>query len=205
MSDPAPPRPHEGYGDLATRHRILDATWRLIEEGAPDVTMAQVAAAAGVSRQAVYLHFESRSGLLVGLVRHVDEQLGLAELAAPVQQATTGREALAAMVELHADYTARIIGVARLLDAARLGDPAVAAAWEDRMSGRRRAHRRIVERLERDGDLAPGWAVEDAALLFYTWTLPRVWDELVTERGWSTDDFREHVTRALTGAFVAER
>lgn len=191
------------YGDPETRKRILDSARRLLEDHGLPLTMAQVATAAGVSRQAVYNHVGDRSGLMVALVGYLDEVLGLAELAASVRDAPTGREALAAMVALHATYHEHIIGFTRQAEALRHSDPAVAAAWEDRMAGRREAHRGIVRRLADEGELASGWDVESAAMVFYTVTLPRTWDELVVERGWSTEQYREHMTRLLTRALLA--
>lgn len=192
------------YGDPATRKRILGAARGLLEDRGLPITMAQVAEAAGVSRQAVYNHVGDRSGLMVALVGHLDEVLGLAELAASVRDAPTGREALATMVALHATYHEHIIGFTRQAEALRHSDPAVAAAWEDRMAGRREAHRGIVRRLAEEGELADGWDVESAAMVFYTVTLPRTWDELVLERGWSPEQYQEHMTRLLTRALVAD-
>lgn len=192
------------YGDPATRKRILEAARGLLEDHGLPITMAQVAEVAGVSRQAVYNHVGDRSGLMVALVGHLDEVLGLAELAASVRGAPTGREALAAMVALHATYHEHIIGFTRQAEALRHSDPAVAAAWEDRMAGRREAHRGIVRRLAEEGELADGWDVESAAMVFYTVTLPRTWDELVLERGWSPEQYQEHMTRLLTRALVAD-
>ncbi len=47
-----------------TRDRILDAAWTLLEEKAGSgVRMSDIARQAGISRQAVYLHFASRTEL----------------------------------------------------------------------------------------------------------------------------------------------
>lgn len=192
------------YGRPATRLRILEAARTLIEDEGLPVTMAQVAEAAGVSRQALYKHVGSRSGLLVQLVEYLDSVLGLADLVAPVREAATGREALEAMVAVHAVYHQRIIGFTRQAEALRHTDDSVAAAWEDRMAGRRVAHREIVQRLADEGELADDWDVDSAALLFYTVTLPRTWDELVVERGWTIEQYHEHVTRLLVRGFLAE-
>lgn len=192
------------YGSPATRLRILEAARTLIEDEGLQITMARVAEAAGVSRQALYKHVGSRSGLLVQLVGHLDDVLGLADLVAPVREAATGREALEAMVAVHAVYHQRIIGFTRQAEALRHTDDAVAAAWEDRMAGRRVAHREIVERLADEGELADGWDVDSGALLFYTVTLPRLWDELVVEQGWTIEKYREHVTRLLVRGFLAD-
>lgn len=57
-------------GDPQTRRRILDAAKTLLEAnpGAP-VPMAEVAASAGVSRQALYLHFTDRTTLFLEVSR----------------------------------------------------------------------------------------------------------------------------------------
>ena len=62
-----------------THSQILEAALaRLRANQGASLTMAEVAAQAGVSRQAVYLHFADRTALLTALVRHVDEERGLA-------------------------------------------------------------------------------------------------------------------------------
>ena len=43
------------------------------------MTVADIAAASGVSRQLVYHHFESRAGLLVAMARHHDAASGFRE------------------------------------------------------------------------------------------------------------------------------
>ena len=60
------------------------------------LTMAEVAAQAGVSRQAVYLHFTDRTALLVALMRHVDE--GRAAKVAAIAKAPSARAAVAAVM-----------------------------------------------------------------------------------------------------------
>ncbi len=79
-----------------TRERILEATAELLSTRSPaDVRMADVAAAAGVSRQALYLHFRNRTDLLVEAARFMDARAGLDEALAPVLAAESGRQALA--------------------------------------------------------------------------------------------------------------
>lgn len=63
-----------------SRPQILDAALALIaRRGEADVTMAEIAKAARVSRQAVYLNFADRGDLLLALVRYVDEKRSLVE------------------------------------------------------------------------------------------------------------------------------
>ena len=197
-------RSGEEYGRQETRDRILAAAARLIEESGADTTMAQVAAEAGVSRQAVYLHVSNRSGLLVGVIDHMNRTLGLSDALRNVHGANSGRESLEAMIALHASFSKAIFGITRALDAARHHDPEVAAAWDDRMALRWEDHRRIIQRIADEGDLAPGWTVESATDLFYTSTLPWAWDELVIGRGWSLDRYRDEMTRLLSRAFLRD-
>lgn len=62
---------------------ILDAAVALLGER-PDASMADVAAAAGVARQTVYAHYESRAALLSAVAaRALDRTLGAIDAAAP--------------------------------------------------------------------------------------------------------------------------
>ena len=60
-----------------TRTRILAATLQLMEQRrGQGVRMSDIAGAAGVSRQAVYLHFGSRTELMVAATHYGDEVHG---------------------------------------------------------------------------------------------------------------------------------
>ena len=48
-----------------TRHHILDAAWALVMEQGASASIADIAAAAGITRQSVYVHFGSRGGLVI--------------------------------------------------------------------------------------------------------------------------------------------
>jgi AcrR family transcriptional regulator len=66
-----------------TRARILDTAWGLVRErGIDAVTVADIAAATGVSRQLLYVHFENRAGLLKAMARRHDVRSGFAGRAA---------------------------------------------------------------------------------------------------------------------------
>ena len=68
-----------------TRERILEAVLAAFVEGGDDVlNVAAVARRAGVSRQAVYLHFPNRSALGVAAVRWLDEREDVTAAAAPI-------------------------------------------------------------------------------------------------------------------------
>ena len=67
--------------EASSRSRILDATLACAH-ARPDFSMAEVAAGAGVSRQAVYLHFPDRAALLATLRTELDlpDDPGIVEL-----------------------------------------------------------------------------------------------------------------------------
>ena len=57
------------------------------------VSMGDIAKAAGISRQAVYLHFASRTELMIATTNYVDEVKGLNERLNRFKAATTGTHA----------------------------------------------------------------------------------------------------------------
>ena len=63
------------------------------------VRLSDIAQAAGISRQAVYLHFSSRAELLVATVRYVDQVHDLDERLSGLRQASGGLETLQAFVD----------------------------------------------------------------------------------------------------------
>jgi AcrR family transcriptional regulator len=192
----------ERPGDPDTRERILRAAWDQIVERGSAMTLADVADRAEVSRQAVYLHFGDRAGLLLALVRFMPEALGFERLLAHVLAAPDGIEMLRRTVELHSTYSAQIDPVAEVLEAAQFRDEALGAAWRDRMEASRRVHRTIVQRIADEGQLADGWTVEDAGDLFYTVTMQAPWRELTRRLGWTSERYAQNVTRLLLVSFV---
>ena len=89
----------EPYGDPQTRTSILEAAWALLEERGTGIRIADIAAKAGVSRQAVYLHFGDRDSLFVGLGDHIDVSFGRDRLRAHVFGAPTAVESLRRWVQ----------------------------------------------------------------------------------------------------------
>lgn len=192
----------EAYGDPETRERLLQAASELALEQGPSLRLADVAARAGVSRQAVYLHFGDRARLLLTLLAWGDQALELGELLARVTEAPTGVEALERMVEVHAAYSPRIDALARILEAHQYQDPAVAAALRDRLDFRRAAHRAVIARIAAEGDLADGWTVDTAADLFFAVTLATPWRELTGTCGWSAGQYAERMSQLLRRALI---
>ncbi|MGB5756595.1 MAG: TetR/AcrR family transcriptional regulator [Acidimicrobiales bacterium] len=190
------------YGDPATRARLLDATWELVTEQGAGVKLSDVAARASVSRQALYLHFGDRSGLLVALVQHMDQTLDLGESLAAVHAAPDGASLLEAAMQLNTTFWAQVLPVAQVLEAAQHEDEALGAAWRDRMRFRHAVFRAMVDALAERGELDQGWTVEDAAATLYAVAHFDTWRELVVELDWSDERYVESMTRLLRRALL---
>ena len=188
------------------RGRILDVAVALVSRrGDANVTMAQIAKAARVSRQAVYLHFADRAQLMVALARHLDDTLGLPAEIQRVIDARTGVEMVKGQVSLQARINPAVWAVARALDAVRRTDAAAERAWQDRLEHRLAGCRAIVQRLQAEGDLRAGLDPSTAADLLWTITSLRMWEDLVLARGWSPRKYQEQVTRLLLETLTHSR
>jgi AcrR family transcriptional regulator len=192
----------ERYGDPGTRRKILEASWEVMKERGAAIRLSDVATRAGVSRQAVYLHFGDRAGLILGLVRYMDETLGLGASLQHVFSAATGVEALERVVALHRTFNLRIDPIAQVLDAGQYDDQALGKAWRERLEFRRSHHRQIIERIYEERKLPKQWSPEAAGDLLFAITLPAVWRELVRNLGWTPQQAEQAMSLLVRRAFV---
>jgi len=201
MSSKGPAKHRRQLDTVSSRSsigRILDTALALItKRGNAHVTMAQIAKAARVSRQAVYLHFADRAALMLAVARHVDEKLGVPEEIRRMSETPTAIAMLDTMVSMQARLNPAIWAVARGLDAIRRTDPAAEQAWQDRLNDRLEGCRAIVARLRSEGSLRAGLDSPIAADLLWTLTSLRMWEDLVLERGWSAEQYKQQLTRLL--------
>ncbi|MDJ0825060.1 MAG: helix-turn-helix domain-containing protein [Rhodobacter sp.] len=182
-----------------TRSRILEAARRLLVDGAGAATrMSDIAKAAGVSRQAVYLHFESRAALLIAVTKHMDAVLGVQERLKPTRAARNGEDRVKAFVAFWGAYVPEIYTVARALMAMRDSDAAAREAWDGRMAAVREGCAAAIAALEREGRLRPNWTLTTATDLFWAMLSVPVWEQLTQGCGWSSTDYIERIqTQAL--------
>lgn len=183
-----------------TRRRILAAAWKRFEAG-DAANLEDVAVDAGVSRQAVYLHFGSRAGLLKALVDHMDAELGLYARLEAIRSLPSPRDQLEASLRLTAEYQPRIHAIGMALYRLSATDDDARQAWDDRMGHRRAGLREVLRALHAQGALVEGWTVEEVAEALVAAGSPTTWQELVVERGWAPERFGAwllHLARSFT-------
>ena len=185
-----------------TRARILDTAWGLVQErGIGAVTVADIAAATGVSRQLLYVHFENRAGLLVAMARRHDVRSGFAGRAAEARSLPPVA-ALERLLRLWFAYVPEILPVARALEAAATNGDEGGVAWRDRMGDLREMFAAAVERVDQDGRLAEGWTVPSATDWVWARAQPATFQHLVVDRAWPANDYTERAVRSILAEVV---
>ena len=177
--------------DLAdTTTRILDATCALMESGdSSAVRLADIARHAGLSRQAIYLHFETRADVIIATMRHLDEQGALGPALRGIRHARNGRGRLRKLIRVWRSHMAQAHGVTRALMAMQETDAAAAAAWADRLKMLRDGCRTAITMLDREGELAPGWSVVTATDALCALLSVQGWENLTGPCRWSETDY----------------
>lgn len=183
--------------------RILETAWSLVRERGPSaVTIAAIAAAAGVSRQLVYVHFSNRAGLLVAMARHHDARSGFRPRALATRELPPV-PALRQLLRAWCEYLPDILPVAQALEAAMIAGEEGAAAWRDRIGELHAALGFAMNRVEAEGALAPGWTAATAADWAWARVQPGSWRNLVAERGWAPADYVRRTVDSIVGELVA--
>jgi AcrR family transcriptional regulator len=182
------PRAHDDdVPDPQTRERLLDAAWDLVEgNGAGTLALGDVARQAGVSRQALYLHFPNRATLLAEMARRFDRTSGFRSRLLATRRLPAA-EAFRAMLAEWFAYVPQILHTARALEAATVTGSDGAEAYHDRMTEWRAGIRFAMGRLADEGRLTSRWDVEEASDWVWTQVHPSVYHHLVHERGWAAD------------------
>lgn len=194
----------------STREAILDAATQLFMQQAAahigEVTLEDIAQAAGVSRQSVYIHFRSRSQLLIAMVRHIDEKAaGISEHIRALAQAPSALAALDIAIPAPGGYYPTVYSIARLFLAGKYADGALKAAWDDRMEARRGIADLLVRRLKAEGALSPEWDVRTASGVLWVLTSWQVWEQLVIDRGWSKKRYTDFLRKTIRHTLIAPR
>ena len=194
----------------AGRRRILDAAGALFREhGYLGTTIAQIAAAAGVSTQSVYNMAGGKAELLKAVydaaVAGDDEPVPMAQRPAiqAMIAAPDPRQALALYARLGreiAQRTHRLVTV--ILAQAATGDAALtefAAQIEaQRAIGTAATARHLASRF----GLRAGLSEQAAADILWTLTAPDIAERLITQRNWPWDTYERWLADAMASSLL---
>jgi AcrR family transcriptional regulator len=180
-----------------TRERVLVAAHEMIRErGNAGISLVDVAARVGLSRQTLYLLFGTRAGLLLALVDHLDSSnAGPAMLARARKEHGSDFEPY---VRAWFDYLPVVLPAARALSAAAAaGDDDARRAWQSRLDKLRQGFFQVTRALHSAGALRPGWTAETAADWLLALTHVDLWQHLVIDSGWKPAAYVDRIVATL--------
>lgn len=189
-ADP-PPQP--------TRERVLELALEFVRQrGDAELSLVDLAAAAGLSRQMLYLLFGSRAGLLMAMVDHLDARSGAGERLAALRTSMPPAEAFEPYLRAWFDYLPEVLPVALALSAAAArGDADATAAWGSRLAKLRAGFTLMTRAFRAAGVLKAGWTPETAADWILALTHVDLWQHLVVEAGWRPAAHIDRIVRTL--------
>jgi AcrR family transcriptional regulator len=188
----------------ATRSRILEASRRLLARGTySTLTMADIAAEAGVAYQTVYSIFGTKVRLAEALVEagfsHIPDALKLFnatfESPEPEQWFRTASRATRLILEPCADLVRFI---------RESGDPGLLSGYQSREDARYVAIARsgLAERLAKSDRLNPLLSPSEAVAVIWAMSGADLYNQLVFGQKWSPARYEEWLADALMNAVV---
>ena len=193
-----------------TQRDILEAAERLfLKQGYAATTMAAIAKEAGTAVKTVYLAFETKSGVLRALWNTL---LRGNDGGAPVADQEWFREVLREpdaerQLRLNARngriVKQRICGVVEIIHGAAPIDADIAALWDRIKTAFFANQRTIVESVHKKGALRRGLDVDRATDILWTLNHPSLWQLLVSERGWTPDQYEAWLAETSCAQLLA--
>lgn len=186
-----------------SRIKILQATWRLLEDNANKrISMTQIASASGVSRQAIYLHFKSRADLFIATTRYVDEIKGLDQRLEKVLKCCDGTLMLDTFVDVWCNYIPEVYAVSKALMTSKESDEAAAAAWTEIMGCLHDICLEIIQRLAQENKLNAKWDVSRAADILYAVISIPNWEVLTIECDWKNEEYIINIKNLINNCLL---
>jgi len=188
-----------------TRIAILNAARALFEEqGYHGAGLEAVAKRAGVSRQAIYLHFASKADLLTALHARIYETDVVPALDRyPVWTASTALEGLDALIAVDAEVASKVWRIHEALVVARRHHDEVDETLRPREAERYSELERLGRWLRKEGDLPTHMRVGTFADIMWGLTSLGTFHNLVIERGWSPARFVAWVRQTMRAQLAA--
>ena len=168
------------------------------ELGYYDAGLGAIAKKAGVSRQAIYLHFPVKAELLTALHLHIFARDVVPALERhPVLDAVSALDALDAMIALDVEVVSKVWRIHEILQMARRQHPEVEATLRPREEKRYGELLDLGRRLEREGALPPNIDIGTFADMLWGLMSAGTYRSFVVERDWSLDQFGRWVRNTI--------
>jgi len=190
-----------------TRQAVISAArWLFAERGYNATTIEVLAREAGVAVQTVYAAFGNKRSVLWAVletsVAGDDEQQTLSErVADELQDLEDPAQRLDRVLQFGRDVVGRSADVHRIIRGAAAADEGLQAALKE-IEHRRHQDALVFVGLIVDREPSdPG--LSRAADVFYALTSYEIYELLVTQRGWSTDQWQQWVLDSLSPVIAA--
>jgi AcrR family transcriptional regulator len=191
-------RAHESRERTLRRARELFA-----DKGYAATSMEDIARAAGVGRRSVYEAFGSKRGVLLALLAGIAPKEE-ARFEADLRDAAGDAELqLSLAVRFMATLYERAADLLEMVHAAGGADPDLAALDREGERRRRDNQHDTVRDWHRRGLLRTGLDPERAADIFWAMSSPHLFRMLVSDRGWTPEDYRDWLEGQLRGELLS--
>jgi AcrR family transcriptional regulator len=186
-------------GRPQTRIQILEAARAMFEElGYYGAGLGAVAKRAGVSRQAIYLHFPSKAELLTALHLHIFAADVLPAIERhPQANAVSALDALDVMIAVDVEVVSKVWRIHEAFQIARRQHPEVEQTLRPREEERYGQLLDLGHRLKRERALPPNLRVGTFADVLWGLVSVGTYRSLVIERGWSLNQYRRWVRNTI--------
>lgn len=182
----------------------IDAHRRVRDSEAKKSTSVRTLAdAAGVAVQTIYSTFGSKTGVLLALVERFDQE-EIEPSARRLLNTDDPVEKLQAVARLERTVRQSGAPMLRMLRDAAMSDPEVLPVWDSGWDRHRRGVEEFCRRLAEAGDLRAGLTTEAAIATALAVTSMEAYDELISRRGWTHDQYEDWLAEALRVGLLPE-
>jgi AcrR family transcriptional regulator len=186
-----------------TRKRIADAAQRLLEtSGYEEMTVQDIAEAAGVATQTVYANFGSKAGILMELVDRTKFGPRYEELVRSVFETSDPAQRLRIAPKIARQIYESEHEALRMLNGGGAVSLKLSALIKQQEAHRYEMQAVMIRLLEEAGCLRPELDTTRARDILWAFTARDLFRMLVIVRGWSPDLFEQWIGDRLVEALI---
>ncbi|CAL99732.1 TetR family transcriptional regulator [Saccharopolyspora erythraea NRRL 2338] len=185
--------------EALTLRTILTAARGLFaERGYARTPIRLIAKEAGVAPQTIYAHYGSKAGVLTGLVDLLDDEAGIPDLMAEADAMADPEALIGLLARVSRQVRERCGDIVAIMGSGAAVDADIAATQAEAQRRNRLGVEMIVDRVRESGLRVDPRAADIAVALMSA----GVHDSLVTEAGWSYDDYESWLRNTLLAALL---